>query len=510
MRKTKTFWTLTTTSIMNLLIKRSSLLLILAISFFSCEKFSEVGSGLTPENPGDIQFKRLSINPQVIIEDSISTNGRQLAGSYVDPIFGSVKATTFTQIGLPSDVAGGIPDDATFESARLVLQLDSLGMYGEFPSTQTVSVYELTEDLVSGEDFIYDNVPGNNDTIFVFKQYYGFDRTPYDLSGIGSDPQSIGVVSEENPDSVVVSLNDDFGQKLFDDIQNNRGGILDSQTKLNKGYKGLAITSEGDNILSFYFPPLVNDTLTSYLIVDYKNVDGELESFQFELGTDKVLSYSNIEVDRGGTPLANASFEPFLPDDGKLALQDGTGVGIHVDLSEFKKVVDSLDQIDQQLLISNAVLKLESVETAEEAFMGPAPSLSFLFLANDGQKKSFSFDSKKPNYAYDDNWYINSRIEDHYIPALLDYSSEEKAYEGSITLFLEELAQSSDPESINSDFVLYPLALDVQTRDLYGDGRIRVVDGTFHTSFFSRSLSRFRIKPEDIKLEMFYRVIDKN
>ena len=88
-----------------------------------------------------------TVQLQTLVFDSINTyqSSLQLMGNYVDPLFGTISAKTYTQVFPRSGLNFGDPSELIFDS--LVLKLTFASGYGRLDQAQTLRVYELTEDM---------------------------------------------------------------------------------------------------------------------------------------------------------------------------------------------------------------------------------------------------------------------------------------------------------------------------------------------------------------------------
>ena len=101
--------------------------------------------------PGDVigmQFTdTFSIELETQIVDSINTYlaSEQLFGNYIDPHFGRITATTFLEVLPRSGLNFGDAEDLIFDS--LVLRMEINGAYGRSEKPQTLSIFELNEQI---------------------------------------------------------------------------------------------------------------------------------------------------------------------------------------------------------------------------------------------------------------------------------------------------------------------------------------------------------------------------
>jgi len=128
--------------------------LLLITILFSCRKTNDFGLEVQPNQ--DLlsvnQTDSTSIITYSVLEDSLKTDelsGPNLLGSYIDPYFGSLNSSVYTQIRLESSYdfrpSGTLTlDSLIVDSVILYLAMD--GYYGNLGS-QTFEVFQLSEDL---------------------------------------------------------------------------------------------------------------------------------------------------------------------------------------------------------------------------------------------------------------------------------------------------------------------------------------------------------------------------
>jgi hypothetical protein len=130
--------------------------LVAAMLVFSAclEDPGSTGLGVIPDNDRlQSQFNdTTTVWMESVQVDSVNSYraARQLVGNYVDPDFGRITATTYTQVlsssGLKfSDSASNL----LFDSLVLRLQVD--GAYGRLETPQTLHIYELTDTFPSAD-----------------------------------------------------------------------------------------------------------------------------------------------------------------------------------------------------------------------------------------------------------------------------------------------------------------------------------------------------------------------
>lgn len=136
---------------------------LIAIIFFSCRKeLSTLGLNLQPDSDkiNGFTVDTSTIEAYTKKEDSLSTDERTYAllGSYTDPVFGRSDASFMTQIRLSSS---NVSFGTTPVADSIVLYLDYHSYYGDTTIPQTISVYEIKNDLYIDSTY-YSNLNPEN------------------------------------------------------------------------------------------------------------------------------------------------------------------------------------------------------------------------------------------------------------------------------------------------------------------------------------------------------------
>lgn len=283
---------------------------LLIIILFSCRKSNDFGLEVQPSQ--DLlsvnQTDSTSIITYSIIEDSLRTDelpGPNLLGSYIDPYFGSLETSIYTQIRLESSYDFR-PDGATtldsliVDSVILYLALD--GYYGNLGG-QTFEVYQL------------------NDNISVDSSYYTnttIDSIPTNLvaSNVGQinpNPQVPGYVKGELVDEAILRIPLSINDFAIPIMQQSGTTTLDGNDGENEfldWFKGLLITtnnsSQNINQGAIYYTDLLSEF--SKITLFYRDtsgtaIDHDTLSFDFNLNANcarfnnSVIDYSSSIVE---------------------------------------------------------------------------------------------------------------------------------------------------------------------------------------------------------------------
>ena len=209
----------------------SVILLTAATLFFAgCEEDGQgIGAEvLPPEDIINFTFTdTTSIEIETIVQDSINTYRATdlLFGNYVDPEFGRVKATIYTEFIARSGLDFGLADDLLLDS--VVLALGIRDSYGRLDLENNMEVFELDEDIPDPEMATSDvelAIKGTNLAQGV--------RFSYDTAG--------------RAQLVRVKLSTEFGNRLLKAGVENLGDAL----SFREFFKGFAITTENAQFLN--------------------------------------------------------------------------------------------------------------------------------------------------------------------------------------------------------------------------------------------------------------------
>jgi hypothetical protein len=219
-----------------------TLVIVVSLLQFSC-KPDEVTSGsdlIGARNPFDFETKSIDLQCFTTTADSVPT--RRLSvyslGVRNDAILGTTSAQVITQLTIPVNQFSFGPDFTQIDSVVLQLVYNSpTAYYGLQNSTQSFSVYELTEDLID-----------NPDSQYFSNRSYLFQSTPLgtfsgNFAGMGD---SVTVVSNNQIQRLAPHLriritNSQFIARL---ANGESSGIFASNQAFRDAIKGLVVRSE--------------------------------------------------------------------------------------------------------------------------------------------------------------------------------------------------------------------------------------------------------------------------
>lgn len=264
--------------------------LMVAFLFSSCEKASEIGLDVQPQDDllnvkyiDSTSIYTLTVKSDSLRSDeTIVTTGDILLGKYVDPYFGMASAGIYTQLRLPT-TNPSFGTNPTVDSVRLCLAYATT-LYGDTTVQQIVNVYQLTQELKAEDDFY------SNSTV---------PKLGYDMaSGYTFNPRpkdSVGITTAKEKPQLRIPLSTYFAQNIL----NNQGNsVLSNNTNFQSFVKGLYITTESTPLASgqgaiMYFK--MNDT-KSRMIIYYHNDTGTYQK-KYELNLSNCARFNHFKHD---------------------------------------------------------------------------------------------------------------------------------------------------------------------------------------------------------------------
>lgn len=229
---------------------RNSFILVVLIALLtSCEFSSDypyiVGDDFLEDPARVVMVDTLTLKTYTIVSDSIPTSyvKRLLAGRIKDE-YGLLTTTEgYFMLDQPENYKSEFHETAKFDSAHFVLWYDGYSI-GDTTKMTTFAIYELTEAMTPDTESEY------------FFGHYQFDHK--------ETPIGTFKVNELEPgDSIIVKVDQSYGQKLFDLVRNDDELLeLSSYPEFNEDFKGFVIKSV-DNEESFIFGIKANPDSTS-------------------------------------------------------------------------------------------------------------------------------------------------------------------------------------------------------------------------------------------------------
>ncbi len=265
------------------------LIIVTSVIFSACETDTlRLDGGL---NDGVQYIDTVGFELITMMTDSVNTTNqnRLLVGRYSDDNFGSLKATSYSNlVGITDSVSilrSGVSLDSIFyDSVTMELRYDYV--YGEvdYSKSQKFVVHELAAQVDTSVD----------------KLYYKFESLPLVDSNILEDTT---ITPNDGTNLFLLKLNQSFGQKIYDKALT---GSIDSSNPLSDITKGVAISTDDDAENMYGFNLFSGNSLQSSIRVHYHYIlSGDT------INTNIILLFAKrfhqLEQDFSGTPLATLS-----------------------------------------------------------------------------------------------------------------------------------------------------------------------------------------------------------
>jgi hypothetical protein len=304
-------------------------LLVLGIMMTSCNSDADagefvVGSDYLSVSNKVILIDTVTVDVSTINFDSLvtSSQSRILVGNYDDPIFGKVKSDSYFQLSattysLYNESSDTDAPNYVFDSIKMVLKQDKY-FYGDTTKVQSLSIHRLTQKVKPNSD----------------------DDSFYNNSSLSYDAESLGSISfkpkPNSKDSVVVKLNNEFGNALFLKLKKLE---ISNSDEFIEYLKGFVIKSTSGNSSS-----VVGFNMSSALRLYYSKYQGDSETSLIKNFSilDVSKQFNNITLDRAGTqiqdlPVSSSKLSSLLTGN-KAFIQSGTGLACRVDFPNIKQL----------------------------------------------------------------------------------------------------------------------------------------------------------------------------
>lgn len=518
---------------------RQLAVLAVASFFFSCEDETSLLGYKNPTSKFNIAYVDIPVESSVLLLDSVRTSNfdasndlnRLLIGQFEDTKFGDVKASAFTQYYPIDRVIFDISlDSLVFDSVAMDLSVDYYVYGKDGVTTQTVDVYKLTDQLSYRDSAMVESNTGGQQkpqtTKTFFKKYYFNDAvTPaYDPTPIGSKSFSVDYtrynqeINDATPDELNLSvrLDNAYGLELFNAMADtNFIKVVNTsfRTFFTK-FHGLAVVpSGGDKVIGLD---------SANLRLHYHTLKGNgtvKQSYRVDFTASRsgsMSSFTTITSERGASDLAGLTnfYEDFQPATDKRYIQAGTGVVTKLDFSKFNDFADTITH----MVINSAEFLIKDVD--DPGSFAPPPSLVVKLVDDNNRPKKLNFPGKSSKYTEDLNninlyqgfinfdasntstFYPSAVVFDSTINIIndvrsfftLNYSSTDKKYSGTASLFFQQLFLKGDGKTPFTKAILVPYEPTQSSSLAYG----RHVNG--------KMLNRVAFDKDNIVLRIYYTV----
>ena len=332
---------------MNLLVKKLkvlALVVLMPLLLISCEDPSEIGLNVNASNSVLLTKYKEFVLPssQVQFNPRSTTNSTSIqAGSYTSPDFGTVTSSTYSWLGV-QQTTPILNSNAAYDSIKISVRFSTFyGSEAVDNEVASFNVFQLAENIVPE-----------------------FQYTRIDELALGQQLGTMDVLLQVNDtlksDSLFTfSLNDTFGQSIFDKLKAN-DGTFDDDIVFNAFFKGIAIipNSLNNKIIQF--------NTTSFAVKLYYhevNASGDDVSRTYRLDLGRKGFY-HLDSDLGVTSLSGImpNNTDFIPSTDFRFLQSGTMVGLKLNYSSMLDFLDSIrNETESNLIVQQALLTIGSV-----------------------------------------------------------------------------------------------------------------------------------------------------
>ena len=269
-----------------------------------------------------------------------------MVGIYDDPQFGKIEARGYSNFNPPQTLP--TPSiNAKLDRIELQLELDFYYFGTSTETNQHLKVYEVRDTLSSTRGY-YNNS--------VVRTSLDEGKPPLGEVDFTITPQLFdeGLILNAKADTtkhttfgVRIQLDTTtFGHNLLQDLKSSQDIFADVVT-LGGKYKGFAfVMTQGDKIFGinpkFKSPLRSTDTKISL----YYTEGGKQTKVDFLLYSAGNTNFSTLSADRSMTAMSGIKgFKEFIPSNNRFYVQSGTALVTKLDLGNFYKYVDTLDNV---------------------------------------------------------------------------------------------------------------------------------------------------------------------
>ena len=334
----------------------------------ACDDPKDIGLDLQDENLIGTEFTdKLTVNTGTVLQNDSILSYRlptAVVGQYADPVLGTVRASTFTEVGLGgTNLSFG--NNAKADS--LVLTLDYSFKYADTLKAMQVNVHRLKgafdekSSYFTNTDFAYDPaVIGSRE----FRPRVEVVETN------GTKSKKTKLLS--------IKLSNELAEQFI--AQSGQPTFANQASFLNY-FRGIALTVPADvnaSLVGFN----LNSTSTS-LVLHYTAADGTKKQHAFIMGSGGY--FSQIAADRSGTALAGlqtkGSFIPSSETGGDSYVQAGTQLFTKLTFPN----LETLKSEQGNVIINRAELIIPVKSSSTNGNL-PVPPQLVLYETNDANR----------------------------------------------------------------------------------------------------------------------------
>ncbi len=342
----------------------SATFLFIALISVSCKK-KENQIGINNIDQNDVLSSNGQDTFQLITytfeQDSIATKNNvvTLLGSYIDPTFGSVNASIFTELHIQS-LSPNFGDLSTVAIDSFVLGLVYSGSYGK-TGDQTIQVFEINDANGIQADSTY----------YEFSSVSSSSITNWVATGqeiVNMNPDNVTILNEsEVPSQLRIQLDTNKARTLMEDSQ-ALPTSFETVDAFSDYFKGLHIRtanlsqSSGDGGIMYF-----NLKASSSKMTIYYTQEGDQKTYDFYMNTE-TTHFNKVIVDNSMTNVQNVINNTALGEEAYYAQAFKSRAAIEM---------PSISNIKPNAVIHSAVMEL-SVSHQTGTNYEPAGAVSVL------------------------------------------------------------------------------------------------------------------------------------
>lgn len=454
---------------MNWLVKAAlSVITILSITLTSCEAPKEIG--LPPEVIAEVLFTdTLTVKTSTVLLDSVRTSNAQqlLTGKYRDPIFGTVTAQPFFEMGgalnlnLNSD---GTTNTNVYAYDSLILDVAYSYLYGDTLQPFELNLHRLTDTLITGKTYY------NNSTI-------AYDPTP--IAKVKITP----IPSINN--SIKFKLPNTLGKQIFD-----LSGKPEASTaaKFIQTIKGFTLVPSANNGMVVGFSPSNRGITLNLYLHNTADTIALVRSFTVS------KRFNQVKADRQGTALSQ--IQPLKPlsaaqTGGLNYVQDALGVVTKIEFPHLSALFKG-----GNVAINRAELNIVPESPKHIGGIYGLPSGLTMAETDETNKVLRSKGDTELLLPVD-----GATFQNYVLPQVVSYSSKFRNYNFVLTTYLQAVSIGFKK---STGLLLMPVS-SAETIQSYANNSQPL---TSYYPFMNHKLDRLTINPtrDNVKLMLFYTV----
>ncbi|WP_276497710.1 DUF4270 family protein [Pontibacter litorisediminis] len=335
----------------------------------SCEDPNDLGLELVEDNVSGTFTDTLTINLSTVRVDSIATSGKgnMLVGQYTTPQTGTLRASTYFQVGPGSSLAAPAAE-ATYDSLKLFLLPTSGYYYGDTTQSITLSIHELASALTPRA--LPPTVPQEEPNSYFYQGSGLYNTTK---ATVKQDPLGTYTFAPRpvRKDTLAIPLSDELGQQWFD-LSKAGDERLKSNASFVAYFRGLGIMATAGNAVLGY--PASGAVVRLYYSEPSASGGARtVKTYDF-LPANSNLQYNKFDGNYTGTPLEglqNSKEVPASASNGISVAQSGTGLVIKLEIPHLEKLKEKL----KPEFINKATLVIEPFRGATTTYPFPVPAV---------------------------------------------------------------------------------------------------------------------------------------